>query len=313
MIINTSANILTALSLKGLGPSKVKKLVDQCQTVSLDDLFEIANKYLGDMPNESEWNLLREKYLDKLKQSLEKEIKIIPYVSNEYPSLLRHINDLPLVLFVKGNISSINQQKSIAIVGTRNPSQYTIDHGSNICNLISSNVESVISGLALGCDTIAHNSAIDQGKSTVAVLPNGLDSIYPKENSFLAQKIIEHEGALVSEYPIGNKPTRYQFVARDRIQAGLSKVGFLLESSIKGGSMHCINKLKKLNRTVGYLEPPKESKKTISWSGNNSVSEYKDFFEVCPDINEEKINLLFQKFFKKTKGLEFDQKNIFDC
>ncbi|RPG58412.1 MAG: DNA-processing protein DprA [Flavobacteriales bacterium TMED191] len=312
MNIKKAANILTALSIKGNGPSKVKKLICQSRFENLDDLFDISSQNNKDILSETEWQVLREQIMGKLEWSLEIGIQVIPFSSSKYPFYLKQLKDFPLVLFVKGNIESINKNDSIAIVGTRNPTEYTINHGSIICDLISSNVESVISGLAIGCDTIAHKSALKKEVPTVAVLPNGLDSIYPNENYHLAQKIIEQGGALVSEYLVGVKPTRYQFVARDRIQAGLSKMGFLLESSITGGSMHCINKLKKLNRTIGCLKPSEELKENISWSGNKSLYQEKNFFDITPTSNLKNISLKVKSLLNQNKETEFNQKTIFD-
>ena len=312
MNIEISANILTALSIKGNGLSKVKKLIDQSRFENLEDLFDIASQNKKEILSESDWNVLREKIIRKLDLSLERGIEVIPFLSSKYPIHLKQIKDFPLVLFVKGDIESINKNDSIAIVGTRNPTEYTINYGANICDFVASSVESVISGLAIGCDTIAHKSALKKEVPTVAVLPNGLDSIYPNENYNLAEKIIEEGGALVSEYLVGVKPTRYQFVARDRIQAGLSKMGFLLESSITGGSMHCINKLKKLNRTIGCLKPSEEIKEDISWSGNKSLYKENNFFEISPNSNFENISLKIKSHLNKNKETEFKQNTIFD-
>tara|TARA_Y100000589_G_scaffold125588_1_gene119738 strand:+ start:392 stop:1330 length:939 start_codon:yes stop_codon:yes gene_type:complete len=312
MNMKISANILTALSIKGNGPYKVKKLIDQSRSKDLDDLFDISSQNSKENLSKSEWNGLQEKIIRKLEWSSENGIEIIPFSSMKYPFYLKQIKDFPLVLFVKGNIESINKNYSTAIVGTRTPSEYTINHGANVCDFIAGNVESVISGLAIGCDTIAHKAALKKEVPTVAVLPNGLDNIYPNENSVLAKKIIEQGGSLVSEYLVGVKPTRYQFVARDRIQAGLSKIGFLLESSITGGSMHCINKLKKLNRTIGCLKPTEELIEEFSWSGNKSLYGEKNFFDISPNYNFENISAKIKILLKKNRDTQFKQNTIFD-
>ena len=311
-MIDITSNILTLLSIDGFGLVNSYKLLSSLESIRTDNIIEALNRKKDFSISSAEWFAKKDKFLEKLDKSQEQKISAIPFTSNDYPKALMELNDFPLVIFVKGRSESLNFQNTLAIVGTRNPTKYTYDNAPEICNIFASRSQSVISGLAIGCDTIAHKAAIKMGIPTVAVLPNGLDEIYPKENANLASEIIDYGGCLVSEYLIGIKPSRYQFVARDRIQAGLSRVGLLLESSANGGSMHCVRKLEKLRRKVSYLSPQEELKYDQCWSGNKSLKSSEKFTEIFPFSSEEEINKQINDLFFNTPFKnDFEQTSLF--
>ena len=270
-MIDKVADILTLLEIKGIGPAKAKQVIDNAKSINRDNFIFNLKEYYNCTVTKSEWITINSNIKEKLERTVNSGIHCLPFYDENYPKILNNLSDPPLILFIKGEVSSINTSFPFAIVGTRNPSKFTIDKGSEVCEMITAKCDCIVSGLALGCDSIAHKSAIKLGIPTIAVLPNGLDTIYPKGNLDLSNNIIDKGGALLSEYPIGIKPQRHQFIARDRIQAGLSNAGFLLESSKKGGSMHCMRKLKSLNRTIGSLVPPKSQAKDMNWSGNQEL------------------------------------------
>ena len=146
------------------------------------------------------------------------------------------IEDKPPFLFVKGHLNIGN--KCIACIGTRKPSAFGIEVTKRLVQLLAKNGFSIVSGLAIGVDSIAHKEALELNKHTVAVLANGLDAIYPKENWALAEEIIEKGGALISEQQFDTPATMGNLINRDRIQSGLSIATFLMQTGIKGGSMH---------------------------------------------------------------------------
>ncbi len=157
-----------------------------------------------------------------------------------YPYQLSQIYSPPKKLYVLGNIE-ILREKSIAIVGCREASNY----GKNIAmdlayNLGRKNIITV-SGLARGIDTFCHMGSIKAKAKTIAVVAHGLDMIYPKENRNLAIKILELGGAIVSEYNIGERPLKRNFVARNRIISGLSKSLVVIEAKKKSGSLITAN------------------------------------------------------------------------
>jgi len=167
----------------------------------------------------------------------------------------------------------------IAIIGTRNPTKNSATIANQIAKLIiSKSISTIVSGLAKGIDTAAHEGCLDQGGHTIAVVGHGLDTIYPKENRELAKKIIKQGGAIVSEYPFGLKAERFRLIERDRIQALLSQMIILIESDEKGGSMHTIEAAKKMNKTIWCLDIPASGNQKVIKENKNIIS-FKSFEE----------------------------------
>ncbi len=160
-----------------------------------------------------------------------------------YPVLLRECEDPPLGLYFKGSSSPeevFNQRPQIAVVGTRSLTSYGKEWCQRIVQAMSKarTRPLVVSGLALGVDVTAHKAALDSGIPTVAVLPTGIDAIYPQQNENVAGNIASTEGcALVTDYPPGTSAMRINFLRRNRIIAGICSATILIESKIKGGGM----------------------------------------------------------------------------
>ncbi|MBR3002834.1 MAG: DNA-processing protein DprA [Clostridia bacterium] len=164
------------------------------------------------------------------------EIKIIKIQDENYPKLLREVYDPPKQLYVQGNINIFNNP-SIAIVGCREPSEYGKKAAQYFSyNLAKQNIN-IVSGLAKGIDSFAHIGALQAKGKTIAVIGSGLDIIYPKENEKLAQEIIKNGGAIISEYPLGTRPEKDHFPARNRIISGLCKGVLVVEAKEKSGSL----------------------------------------------------------------------------
>lgn len=164
------------------------------------------------------------------------DIEIINYTSRNYPPMLKEIFNPPFLIYKKGG-SLNNENPSVAVVGTRNASQIALRAAYNLGIEISDYKLSLISGLALGVDQAAHEGVVKRKGHAIAVLGNGIDSIYPKSNSTLGQKIIDLGGVLLSEYPPGTPPSRYNFPARNRIISGLSKSVVVIEAPEKSGAL----------------------------------------------------------------------------
>ena len=145
----------------------------------------------------------------------------------------------PCVLWYRGDISKLSMD-CCAVIGTREPTKEGVDAGMFLGQFLAKNGINVVSGLAKGCDTAAHQGALKAGGVTAAFLSTGLDwnSVYPRENQSLARRIVEGGGILLSEYFIGHQTGKFEFVARDRLQAGVSSAVFVLQSTYNGGSMH---------------------------------------------------------------------------
>ncbi len=145
-------------------------------------------------------------------------------------------------MYYRGDIS-ILKKPGIAIIGTREPTPNGIKAGEFFSAEFAKRGFNIVSGLAIGCDTTGHRGALIAKGATTAFLANGLDwdSIYPKENLSLAKDIVGNGGLLLSEYAIGQNCGRYGLVARDRLQAGLSLATIVIQTGVKGGTMHAVN------------------------------------------------------------------------
>jgi len=156
--------------------------------------------------------------------------------SKYYPERLRNINNPPKQLYCFGNLELLNYEKNIAIIGSRNCSLY----GERVAKEFSFNLAKekvcIVSGLAKGIDSFAHIGALNSKGKTIAVLGSGLDNIYPKENIKLVESIIKNEGLIISEYPLGTKPLKYHFPARNRIISGLSDGILVIEATKNSGT-----------------------------------------------------------------------------
>lgn len=188
--------------------------------------------------------------LGKIAKTLEKQnIEIIHLYDPHYPFLLKQISDAPFVLYVKGNKNAL-QEKCLAIVGTRNISEYgkqVIRH--IIPDLVRDNI-SIVSGLALGVDGYAHEQTLIHHGTAIGVLGSGIDLVRPLENHHLAHKIIEKNGCLLSDFPLGMEATPYSFPMRNRIISGLSRGVIIIEAKQKSGSLITAQLALEQNREV---------------------------------------------------------------
>ena len=177
----------------------------------------------------------------------------------EYTKILSNISDCPSELFYKGTLPN-KRIKTVAIVGSRKPTAY----GRNIANKIANRLAEVgiivISGLALGIDSVAHRGALERDDLTIAVLANGLDMVYPAMHRSFAERIISSGGAIISEYPINTKPLPWQFLARNRIISGLADVIVVVEAAKRSGTLstasHGINQGKEVFAVPGNITSP---------------------------------------------------------
>jgi DNA processing protein len=177
---------------------------------------------------------------------------LIPGDDN-FPKRLLSIPDAPVLLFAKGNLSLLNNQDSVAVVGTRTPSNIGAQISYTIGKYLSQNNYVVVSGLAEGCDARAHSGSLAGNSGTIAVLAHGLDTIYPAKNIGLSKAILQKGGCLLSEYPIGVKAKPYYFTQRNRLQSGLSRSVIVVECNETSGTMHTVEHARKQIRTIGVV------------------------------------------------------------
>jgi len=180
-------------------------------------------------------------------------VKLLYIESKAYPSRLRECCDAPVILYARGD-ANLNPERSLAIVGTRKSTFYGRNRCRHIIGELARNRAAplIVSGLAFGIDAAAHIAALDTGLETVAVLPTGIDTIYPLQHRELASRIVR-QGALVSDFARGTQPMPLTFVKRNRIIAGMADATFVAESFAKGGSLITATQANSYDREVFAL------------------------------------------------------------
>ncbi|WP_419888517.1 DNA-processing protein DprA [Neobacillus niacini] len=180
-------------------------------------------------------------YISQQIEEYEKNnIKVITIFDENYPSLLKEIYQPPWVLFIKGDLTLLEKQPKLAVVGSREATQYGKNAISVLFPPLIEKGVAIVSGLARGIDTLAHECAMKNGGKTIAVIAGGLYHIYPKENAELAKEMMKSQ-LVISEYPPDTKPLRWHFPARNRIISGLSNGTFIIEAKRKSGSLITAN------------------------------------------------------------------------
>ncbi len=162
-------------------------------------------------------------------------ITVLTWDSSDYPSLLKNIPDPPPVLYVQGELLS-RDEWALAVVGTRRATVYGREATRRLVGALAAGGVTIVSGLAYGIDTHAHQAALEAGGRTIAVLGSGVDIIYPAKNRQLAERIASR-GAVVSEYPLGTRPESGNFPRRNRIISGLSLGVLVVEGTRRSGAM----------------------------------------------------------------------------
>lgn len=165
---------------------------------------------------------------------------ILSEKNSQYPPQLKRLHSPPKQLFIESdNWEELLQMPMLAVVGTRKPTSYGANTTAQLVREVASRGVCIVSGLALGTDSIAHKAALEVGGKTIAILPSGLESIYPATHRQLAKNIVSSGGALVTEFtPKTTAAFKGNFIQRNRIIAGLSKAVFIPEAAAKSGSLH---------------------------------------------------------------------------
>lgn len=226
-------------SVKGITPKRYKLLMD-----ALGDAFVV-----WDNP-ESAKDFLDEKTYKELKKKRSQEdfirlfyrleksgVAAISSSHPDYPEALLDLYDPPPVLYIRGSIEALKEERMLSVVGTRTPTYDGKKTASEFVHTIASEDVVIVSGLARGIDTIAHEACIQAGSRTIAVLGSGHNTLYPPENALLAETIIETGGAVISEMLPDDGPQKWSFPARNRIIAALSRGVLIVEGKKTSGAM----------------------------------------------------------------------------
>ncbi len=239
-----------------------------------------------------------------------KEIKNISKNQIEYPSLLNQIPNPPKNIYFLGNFP-INKPH-ISIVGTRKATTAGKELAFKIAKELSNLGFVIVSGLALGIDSYAHLGALNsKNPQTIAVLANGIDIIYPKTNSYLFKKILENNGAIISEYPPKTPPLPFQFLERNRIISGLSIATIIIEAPLKSGTLTTAKWALEQGREV-FVFPGDVNNKNFFGShllirnGARLVANLNDILEDLKEILENQYPTFFQTIENQEK-IELDK------
>lgn len=253
--------------IKKLGCIRKKRLLEIYKTP--EKIYNLTGKELVKIDGIGEeiiHNIMEsknERVIDyHIKYMKENNIDIIHIYEESYPQILKQIYDAPISLYIKGNKEILNN-KSIGIVGCRECTDYGKKATKYFAYNLSKENINIVSGLAKGVDSYAHwgnVGAINELKNhnicgkTIAVVGNGLDMVYPKENIELANEIIRSGGAIISEYSCGTKPDKMNFPARNRIISGISSGIIVVEAKEKSGTLITVDFALEQGRDV-YVVP----------------------------------------------------------
>lgn len=223
----------------GIGPIRLRALLNICGSIEAAWRASIHQLQDAGLDKRTQENLLQARRELDLAQEWQRiaraEVEVLTWDDPNYPANLREVEASPPVLYVRGTL--IEQDLlAVALVGTRRASAYGREVAHMAASQLAQQQVTVISGLALGVDTIAHRAALDAGGRTLAVLGSGVDQIYPAQNRDLGKDIMAN-GALISEYPLGTRPEANNFPPRNRIISGLSRGVVVIEAGQRSGAL----------------------------------------------------------------------------
>ena len=272
----------------GLGPTRAKHLVEffgSAQAIFQASLTELE---AAGLPAAAAQSLGTGKSLELAHDEVAKAaglgVHLICLDDASYPARLRQIYDPPLVLYVRGNIEPL-ARAGIAVIGTRHPTPYGIGMAERLsCDLAARGLV-IFSGLARGVDSAAHRGAVAAKGKTVAAFGTGVDVIYPKENSRLAEQILSLGGTLVSEFPLNTFPAPQNFPIRNRIISGMSFAVLVVEAAEYSGTRITARCALEQGRDV-YAVPGNVTNKN-SWGPNTLIKQGAHLVATWEDVWEE--------------------------
>ena len=244
--------ILLLQSLKGFGNVAIRAVAtEMLRFTNSDDgeLYRIlqemsrTKKLKPELPTWDVFLAASDNAEKLLEISAAKGIKMLTYQDHDFPQIFftavsdKGKTDVPLMIHFQGNLD-LARKPSLAVIGTREPNHVGLQAGEFFAAEFASCGVNIVSGLALGCDTAGHKGALSVDGSTTAILAGGLDSIFPKENTRLSELILEKGGLLISENPVRTATNKYNLVSRDRLQAAMADATLVIQTKVKGGTMH---------------------------------------------------------------------------
>lgn len=306
--------VLTLLNLKKIGRKSVFSLIKgnesilNCKNYPTEIVKELLSRSTTHKFSCSEIVYAYDAAMHKLEKTLSNHrIKITTYWDELFPNSLKTIDDPPLFLTYIGKLEQLNYKKSVAVIGTRETNPHIDKIAFRLGELLAKYFI-ITSGLAKGCDTEGHKGCLKANGITVAVCGKPLDTIYPKENSILADEILQKNGILISEYLVGEKIFRQAFVERDRIQAGLSEAIVVVATGLSGGSMHTVEFGKNYKKMICCYSPISSQEKEDKLQGNIKLI----YEGATPIVNSQSIKAIIEKLQDEHLPEAFSDLPLFD-
>ena len=238
-IVNDKAYWIAFNKVNGIGAARLGALLNECGSIDAAWRASIQQLQAARLDRRSIENLLQARREIDPQHEWERAqaagVQVLTWDDPAYPAALREIDGSPPVIYIRGRLTS-QDEWAVAIVGTRRASSYGREVTQVLATELARQGVTIVSGLALGIDTVAHRAAIDAGGRTLAVLGSGVDQLYPPQNRGLALAIAE-QGALISDYALGARPEATNFPPRNRIISGLSRGVVIVEAGEQSGAL----------------------------------------------------------------------------
>lgn len=322
----TTSQILALQTFKGVGPKSILKVGNSISgIVSTSELLGALAKCSVKKKNPdgarkapitaTDLDAALKTAQEIIDRAKTNQIGIISYYEQDFPSSLQNIKtkddkteEPAILLFYKGDLNAL-KCPGLAVIGTRNNTTNAQKAGLYLSTEFARRGFCIVSGLAEGCDTIAHRGALNAGGKTIAFLGHGLDSVYPLSNKELAEEILLNGGLLLSEYDVGTPVTKYNLVARDRLQSGLALATLVIQTSVNGGTMHaarvCLNSGKPLF-VVKYSD--KETDSAEQTQGNHELAKEAGAAYIK---GTDDLDVISNKILNSGTNKEMTQKTLF--
>lgn len=249
----TNRDIVALASISGVGPVSIARLIDSGYAKTRDDRV-LPPKIAEALSDNARRNSLYAHADRQFDLAMQEGVEIVTRIDARYPDLLQERAEAPPVLYAKGNLGVL-QRPAIGVIGTREPTAHGELATQRITAFFAMEGYAVVSGLALGCDAIAHEECVRLGRPAIAILAHGLHTIAPKRNAALAQRILDAGGLLLSEFAVGVEPQPQFFVQRDKTQALMSEAIVMMQSDLNGGSLHASRAALRFGRALIVPHP----------------------------------------------------------
>ena len=297
--------------IPGIGSVRVKELISVFSSpVQLLEAPAKALKEINGIGKNIIESITSWKTITNLQRELELAdkggVKIITLADAEYPTSLKEIYDPPLCLYIRGSLNK-NPEKNIGIVGSRRTTRYGKEVASHLAKAAVNAGWIVVSGLAYGIDAISHQAVVDEHGKTIAVLGGGLARIHPQDHIPLAKNILKNNGAVISEFPMEFKPTRWSFPMRNRIISGLSQGIIVVEAGLKSGSLITAQRALEQGRSVFAV--PGEINNPQAKGTNQLIKNGAKLTESFDDVLEE-FSFLIPKTAKEEENNQSINTNL---